>query len=70
MTTPERIDQRIPQYYETMYKDGYNLCEICYSAKRTLMAEAQQQESKVVIDKKSYDKIEKTVDNLLDKLKS
>ena len=70
MTTPERIDQRIPQYYETMYKDGYNLWEICYSAKRTLMAEAQQQESKVVIDKKSYDKIEKTVDNLLDKLKS
>lgn len=53
-----------------MYKDGYNLWEICYSAKRTLMAEAQQQESKVVIDKKSYDKIEKTVDNLLDKLKS
>ena len=45
MTLSEYYDRRIPDYYPTMYLDGFTPEEIMYAAKRKMYREAQERKA-------------------------
>ena len=45
MTLYEFLDRQIPDYYDTMYRDGYTPEQIMYAAHRKLRKECEAREA-------------------------
>ena len=45
MTLPELLDSKIPDYYPSMYLDGYTPEQILHSARRKLLQEHEEREA-------------------------
>ena len=64
----EKSNRTIPDYYNTMYLDGYSPQEIYIAARRSLINQynANQYESK--IEEEIYNIIENVIKDIIDKL--
>lgn len=50
MTLADQFYKNIPEYYRTMYRDGYTPAQIMYAARKKFfkeIAERQEQENKI-----------------------
>ena len=44
MTLAEYYDRQVPEYYPTMYMDGYTPYEILYATRKKMFRESQERE--------------------------
>ena len=66
MTLVDYYDRQIPEYYPTMYMDGYTPAQILHAVHRKMVREYLEREEKKRAEKETEIQIEKQVKKSID----
>ena len=65
MTLYEQYDRSIPEYYDTMYLDGYRPDQIIHAAKRKILRQYYARKAEECSKKDAEAQIKKTIDSAM-----
>lgn len=68
MTLSEYCYRKVPEYYDTMYLDGFTPDEIHYAMRRKMKRDIEEREQQINLEKQIEKEIEKALEKALDEL--
>ena len=65
MTLSDYWNSRLPEYYDTMYRDGYTPQEVWQAFRNTLYKELQQRQEQEQLEKEIQEAVNRAFENAL-----
>ena len=59
------FDKKLPEYYPTMYLDGYTPEEILHAMRKSMMKKDTHEDATIQLSKNQEKELEKTIENAI-----